>query len=1043
MTRRGTANTNTHLRGLGEDFGLYRQRLIWILPVLVLLFGLAISGMLWKFAYDSVDHSAQEYFKFRVHDIMDKTLVRVSVYEQALQGGRGLFESSSPVTREQFSSYVNSLDLNNTYPGILGMGYATVIMPNQLIQHQNQIRAEGFPQYAVKPAGIRPMYTSIIYLEPFDWRNQRAFGYDMFSEPVRRQAMELARDSGQATLSGRVFLVQENGQAVQSGFLIYLPVYQPGHSQDSPIQRQSRLMGWIYAPFRMGDFVQGIYGDRSDENDIQFYDGTTLSPDHLMYELNKGGPASPRFVARRLLRIANHDWTVQVSSLPRMEARFNYYQPVWLGMSGVMISLLIALVLWQEMNGRKRASNLALQLNGELLDSREALQAENEFVSSILQLAGPIILVIDAHGSIISFNRTAEEFTGYTLEEVREPFFWSRFFLPDKREKIEARFRSVLKRNLTENLEESWINRDGEPRLFHWSLSVSTAIPRHTHYLVAIGHDISERRIAENKLIENEQILIKILDLSPISVRIATEGGKKVVFCNQSYLNLIHSRTGLGKDPTAYYQRSEDYEAILDEVRRGKTIINREVNLKTPTGLTVTALASYMSFNYHGENAILGWFYDITDKKEKEQLIWNYANYDSLTNLPNRRLFYDRLAQELKRSDRTRESLALLFVDLDHFKEINDTLGHTKGDMVLIEAARRIRQCIRDTDTLARWGGDEFTVILPSYLSANNIDRICRNILIKLGAVYTLGNGEFGHISASIGVTLYPHDANNLHQLLQYADQAMYSVKSTGRNGFGYFKPLMQEDADKKRQLSEDLREALHTHQLQLHFQPVYDIRLKKIVKAEALLRWYHPEKGLISPSVFIPLAEETGMIKEIGECVCQNAILALQRWQANTGQHLQVIVNRSIVEFDRALTYPWLQQLKDSGLPARSLVLEIKEESLTTKNLAPWEELAQFRKLGIEISVGNFVTGYPTLAQMNPLEVDCLRIDQSFVHDIVHNPIIQALTESLLGIAHRLGISSIAEGIESKEQGRGAARLGMHADAGVLLLSCHSRRPV
>lgn len=267
-----------------------------VLSLVVLLLCLSATFVVWIVEIHQVDKDARDYFDFRANDAVEKIESRLRLYEQALRGAQALFISSEHVSRAEFRSYVSSLDLNTYYPGIQGIGYALVIPPDMLAGHVASLRAQGFADYAVKPAGPRDFYTSIIYLEPFDWRNRRAFGYDMYSQSTRRKAMIAARDTGELSMSGKVVLVQETNKDVQSGFLQYLPVYKAGLPHASLKERRANLVGWVYSVYRMGDLMHGVFGGRSEDYDIHIYDGEGMSGKSLMYDSILGSTSRPRFV---------------------------------------------------------------------------------------------------------------------------------------------------------------------------------------------------------------------------------------------------------------------------------------------------------------------------------------------------------------------------------------------------------------------------------------------------------------------------------------------------------------------------------------------------------------------------------------------------------------------------------------------------------------------------------------------------------------------------------------------------------------------------
>src|SRR5690606_26830626 len=327
--------------------------------------------------------------------------------------------------------------------------------------------------------------------------------------------------------------------------------------------------------------------------------------------------------------------------------------------------------------------------------------------------------------------------------------------------------------------------------------------------------------------------------------------------------------------------------------------------------------------------AHLGVTRDITDKKRFDQLIWQKANFDQLTGLPNRNMFQDRLRHELKLAARSGNHLAVLFIDLDHFKEVNDTLGHHAGDLLLVEVAQRITGCVRESDTVARLGGDEFMVILPGFPGNAVLSGIADKIIQQLSAPFYLSEAlAETHVTASIGITLYPDDGDSADQLMRNVDQAMYVAKAQGRNCFAWFTPVLREQTEYRLNLLQDLRHALAGQQFSLCFQPIVELSSGRVVKLEALLRWQHPLRGAVSPAEFIPLAEESGLIIEIGHWVVLECIRWAQRWVQAVARDVQIGVNVSPVQLQNSSGRVDLlfQALHEAGLEPRHLALEITE---------------------------------------------------------------------------------------------------------------------
>jgi diguanylate cyclase (GGDEF)-like protein/PAS domain S-box-containing protein len=431
----------------------------------------------------------------------------------------------------------------------------------------------------------------------------------------------------------------------------------------------------------------------------------------------------------------------------------------------------------------------------------------------------------------------------------------------------------------------------------------------------------------------------------------------------------------------------------------------------------------------------LALFSDITEKKRSEELVWRQANFDMLTGLPNRRMFRDRLEQEIIKSQRSGVQFALFLIDLDQFKEVNDTLGHHVGDLLLGETARRIVACVRESDTVSRLGGDEFAVILTQVPDGGHVERIAQNIITKLNDPFCLGE-ETVYISASVGITLYPSDAPDVDQLLKNADQSMYEAKNRGRNRFSYFTPSLQIAAQKRLHLANDLRTALVAGELRVNFQPIVNLATGNIYKMEALVQWHHPQKGLIHPAEFIPLAEETGLIIQIGDWVFMESVRWLERWKSLCGEDVQVSLNVSPVQFKAKgdlQEKSWINHLASCGLGGKNLVIEITEGLLLNAEADIMDKLLKFRDAGIQVAIDDFGTGYSSLAYIKKFDVDYLKIDRSFVHNLEDSSSDVALCEAIIVMAHKLDIKVIAEGVETLVQQRLLSGMGCDYAQGYL----------
>jgi len=408
---------------------------------------------------------------------------------------------------------------------------------------------------------------------------------------------------------------------------------------------------------------------------------------------------------------------------------------------------------------------------------------------------------------------------------------------------------------------------------------------------------------------------------------------------------------------------------------------------------------------------------DISIRKRYEQQLLRQANYDILTGLPNRMLALDRLKLALAQARRENTLVGVMFLDLDNFKHINDTLGHDAGDNLLIEAARRISSCLRGTSTVARLGGDEFLVVLPGLTDVEATTQVSRRILTTFEPPYIL-NGQEVFITTSIGISIFPHDSDSSGMLLQHADAAMYQAKNQGKSAYAIFTPELAEVSHERLQMESLMRRALEQKEFELYFQPIVRTDTGRLAFAEALLRWKNPSLGMVMPDRFIPLAEETGLITPIGEWVLKESCLAAMRWRNQTGIKIGISVNVSPRQFrDPAFVKTVMQALEQSGLEPGQLELEITERLILDNTIQTADILRELDQAGIQLSVDDFGTGYSALSYLKTYPFDTLKIDKSFVQDVMKENDDASLVRAIINMGHSLGLRVIAEGVEEEAQ--------------------------
>lgn len=465
----------------------------------------------------------------------------------------------------------------------------------------------------------------------------------------------------------------------------------------------------------------------------------------------------------------------------------------------------------------------------------------------------------------------------------------------------------------------------------------------------------------------------------------------------------------------------EDEQLLL---RKDAHVIQREVETHSIEEQKVTLKVSKVPFvtRYSRIPSIVTVGVDITASKEYERQIQHMAQHDSLTELPNRLLLNDRIHQSLALTQRYDQSGAILFIDLDYFKNINDSLGHVAGDNLLKKVAHRLQGLVRDGDTVARLGGDEFIVQL-NQLSGDSLKaeevacKIAEKINFTLAQEYDVNNHKL-FSTASIGIVIFPRDANTEESIIQRADTAMYYAKSMGRNRYAMFKKAMEKAVVRKHILEKELRKALKESRLLLRFQPQITSIDHQFMGAEALLRWNHPAEGIISPSEFIPIAEENHLIIPIGEWVLKQACYQIKHWLDNHGVSPFITVNLSVVQIRNSDLVGYIGKLlKETRIPPHLLELEVTETVLLHEARISIDVLQELKKLGVKLSIDDFGTGYSSLNYLKKLPLDKLKIDRSFVKDIPGDPDSETIIRTVIGMSHDLGLEVIAEGVETEEQ--------------------------
>ncbi len=638
-----------------------------------------------------------------------------------------------------------------------------------------------------------------------------------------------------------------------------------------------------------------------------------------------------------------------------------------------------------------------------------------DLMRAILSRAPVGIAVIDYDGFYVSVNPAYAAVYGYTVDAMTGNNFLM-VFPAAAHETVLALHRRFLDGG--EHLGGEWdvVRHDGA-HITVWSDSALFPSEAGRPYRLVYVLDITERKKAQ----EQQRVAATVYETTSEAILVA-DADRRVIAANPAFTRLtgysfadVEGRSGGMFRSDRHDERF--YDAIHEALARDGLWVGEMWNRRKSgesylqeTTITVVKDSVGSVLNYVSVAT------DITERKAAEDLIRRQANYDSVTGLPNRHMFHARLQQGARQADGNGSKMALLLIDLDRFKEVNDTLGHSIGDRLLAEVAGRLQKQVSPEHTIARIGGDEFALVLTDIADCSAAGAMAQEVLQCFEAPATIGY-ELVFMSASIGISIYPDDTRSLEDLFKNADQALYAAKASGRNCLHYFTPALEQAAIDRMHLANDLRRAVAEEQFVVHFQPIVELATGRITKAEALIRWRHPTRGMVSPGAFIPLAEETGLIVPLGDWVARRAIEEVARFRRDFDPRFQITVNQSPAQFrgNHFAEIGWIHELPAQGLDGRAIAIEITEGLLLHADPVAKANLLAFRDAGIQIAIDDFGTGYSSLAYLRRFDIDTLKIDRSFVADL--EGVGLDICEAIIVMAHRLGLEVVAEGVETERQ--------------------------
>ena len=662
--------------------------------------------------------------------------------------------------------------------------------------------------------------------------------------------------------------------------------------------------------------------------------------------------------------------------------------------------------------------------------SELALHASEERFRVTFNQAAVGLAHVGPDGRYLLVNRKLCDILGYSEEELLQKTVWDVSHPQDRDAATSERMRLFDREIDTFSLEKRYLRKDGRTLWVNLTVSQVRSASGAAKYDVAAYEDITQRKSVEEALKSSESRHRAVVEIAAEGIIVHDASGR-IVSANSSAMRILRKERGefIGKTPVDL-----QFDAIREDgtpfpvedrpvmvtLRTGKAQANVVMGHRRPDGSITWLSMNVLPLSGPGgrtPGGIVVSVTDITERRGYEEKLTYLAQNDTLTGLPNRALLHDRLGQALTRAARRGTLVGVMLLDLDRFKEINDTLGHSAGDTVLKEIAKRVKRALRDSDTVARLGGDEFCVVLEN---CGDRDKVAITAA-KLGQVFNqplTAEGQEIFSAASIGLAVYPDDGSTIEDLIKHADIAMYDAKREGGNGYRFYSTKLHSEPAGQISLDTALRRALERNELEVRYQPQIEISSGRPVGVEALLHWRHPDLGVLPPSRFIHVAEETGLIVPIGEWVLKTACAEVKAWQQAGLPQLSVAVNLSARQFrDAQLAAKVAGTLAITGLSPRFLDLEITESVIMRETGHTLNVLARLTDLGVRVSIDDFGTGYSSLAYLKRFPVHKLKIDRAFVRDIPDDRDDAAIVQAIITLAKTMELGVLAEGVETAEQ--------------------------